>query len=320
MFDYSSLFTILSLAGAILIGSLPTVHILLQMHRSFKDAKTNYLMRQQQLEASQQQIAISVDSAKSALKSANRMMRVLRNISIVAKTVDVGIHCTQRYNDLRQQKSDIQALRRDLENRHRDSDTGVEAMKLAALSTNYAQSVWGLRSDQFDYWLSGVLDHDTFFDWSYYLALKIIKEDRKDAESQVRTWRAWSEDLDGPSHGGSNPQFVLFIDALFERCSELKSQAGDSSVNEDDAAQAVLDLIRVLEGTPEEPGFAREYRKAIWDGMDFVEFYEYMSKDIAHRRASKRRPLLAVDGQGSNAVRALASNLRPVSLVRREND
>lgn len=61
--------------------------------------------------------------------------------------MDVWQHCASRYD----------TLKHDLVN----MPAGTDA---AAYLKNFWSRYWGLKNDQFDFWLYGYLDHDTFCD------------------------------------------------------------------------------------------------------------------------------------------------------------
>lgn len=226
-------------------------------------------------------IAVQIVAIFVAIQSMNKT----RNTSVVAKTVDVSMHCTLRYDKLQDVRAKIDSSRRELEKfSGRDRDSKEEEIEY--LETNYESSFWVLKSDQFDFWLVGALDHDTFFDWSYYLAVKYLREldppagpqgDRTKKWSLHDSWERWRGTIGGLSHGGSNPRFVAFINRLMK---SVKNYADDSSLQKKQLAKAVLDLMMDMEGSGWNPGFSRMYRALAWSGFKFKKYYQLMHDDL----------------------------------------
>src|SRR4051812_1290160 len=83
------------------------------------------------------------------------------------KIADVVVHCMSRYDQIAQQKADIEA-----------KYTGKCGERLEAEKQwfLYHRRYWGLKSDQFDYWLSGLIDCETISSW-FNSVLKIFEKD-----------------------------------------------------------------------------------------------------------------------------------------------
>ncbi|WP_257385038.1 hypothetical protein [Tahibacter caeni] len=217
-------------------------------------------------------------------------------ISLITKTVDVSMHCTKRYEELSKEYSDILKRKRELKDTSDPKIRDQEREEIEDKSRSYWASFWALKSDQFDFWLLGVLDHDTFFDWSYSLSVKISKElikENKNGHSitndgpLLRSWNDWVSGQEGPSHSGSNPQFVSFIKSIVIKTKLVRVNAKIKGNDIDrELAIAILDLMGKLEGTKRKPGFSRRYRKLAWSGNEFLEFAKMLRKDIDIRNLS----------------------------------
>jgi hypothetical protein len=136
-------------------------------------------------------------------------------VARATKTVDVIMHAAVRYNELNNNRPAPASV---------DEPPDVRGRKIHTWHNTY----WGLKNDQFDYWLMGFFDHDTFCDWSssiykYFwtnvddidldghpdlLLGKIDYAKVKDSYSD-----SWVRYRNGVN-GAVNPRFVAFVDAL----------------------------------------------------------------------------------------------------------
>jgi hypothetical protein len=238
-------------------------------------------------------IKASMRSTKEAMDaSAKASQESIKNTNLsnrVLKTVDVAMHCANRYEELSALRAEIirleaQEAGEELIKNPTDQELAGRLTRrktLDDLSDHYFRRFWALKSDQFDYWLYGVLDHDTFYDWSYYLVVKII-EDRTRPKPSARynlaeSWERWSETESRPGHGGSNPMFVRFTNGLFDFAEKWRPYDGY-------LPEQVLNLMKGLEGTPAEPGFSKRYRADVWNGMEFEQFQSAMKRDFEIRK------------------------------------
>lgn len=224
-----------------------------------------------------------------------RSLRQSRNVSTLTKTVDVSMHCTLRYDRLGKDYSTIMTRARKFSSIKTAAEKKDEKIEILALLKDYHSSFWVLKSDQFDFWLFGVLDHDTFFDWSYYLGVKIFRQHsgnddesvpKEFRKSLLESWEEWSGEGGGLNHGGSNPQFVKFIRNIFSGVMSIPQDDKDRS---DILVRLILKLMSDLEGTVFKRGFARKYRKHSWNGMKYRTFQKVMIKDIEDRRRESIR-------------------------------
>lgn len=142
---------------------------------------------------------------------------------------------------------------------------------------SYYARYWGLKNDQFDFWLFGVLDHDTFFDWSCSTALAFRDEAKLQPARQrlLISWKKWRE----KDQGAANPAFVQFTDSIITAAQSC--QIGDHIVRE------VIDEISRLEGTKRKPGTSR-WRKLIWRNQSWEEFRNLIEPDLAEKRRHRQ--------------------------------
>jgi hypothetical protein len=101
----------------------------------------------------------------------------------------------------------------------------VEAIRLAYLYENNEEkrisaqnqeasllrSFWTLKSDQFDYWLSGYIDYDTFLSWSISTGRHFTMQK---GNFLVHSFGHGWANHGRPYNEGINPLFVRFTDAL----------------------------------------------------------------------------------------------------------
>jgi hypothetical protein len=198
----------------------------------------------------------------------------------IMKTVEVTMHCSERYNGLVSMKMKLDK-ERSSQTPGAPLDTD-EASRLEEAQRHYQRAYWSLKNDQFDFWLYGVLDHDTFFDWTYSYAYRFFLEASRTERPVSASWNAWIENRDGQNQAGSNPQFVKFTRDLFDLAGK---RAKDVGPNAHDLRLIVLDQIKLLEGTRKKPGFSRKWREKIWAGMDFDHFDGAMRRDIDGERS-----------------------------------
>jgi hypothetical protein len=86
-------------------------------------------------------------------------------INLRNKRVDVAIHCNTRYDQTHAEKIRIKSQKA----------TRQEAYA-------YYARFWGLKSDQFDYWLADVVDIETFSNWCF-MTMKSFSEERSEQDA-----------------------------------------------------------------------------------------------------------------------------------------
>lgn len=225
--------------------------------------------------------------------------------SRLLKMADVAIHCSQRYDELNKLKrsildkeAEIAFLKASTADGPIQARINIEAHRVDELWAAYYRGFWALKSDQFDYWLSGVLDHDTFYDWSYYLTIKFKRDLETGGGGMIKNWKGWNKDPNDVDHAGSNPRFVEFTEKLLWLAGEKHKESrvdGRSAGTTIDLPLAVLSAIEELEGTEAQPGFSRRWRNRIETGMDFTYFAEEVRHDLRRRRQHVTHAALRVD-------------------------
>lgn len=119
-----------------------------------------------------------------------RNLRHNRRIAILNKRADVIQHCAKRYDDLYRERGDI-------------------ASQKAA--RYWYSRMWGLKSDQLDFYLAGWVDLDTLRSW-IYSTYAMIARDEPFEISGVTLHDSW--DKAAPYHRDANPMFYEMM-ALF---------------------------------------------------------------------------------------------------------
>ncbi len=175
-------------------------------------------------------------------------------INKVNMIVEVSLHCASRLAEIRRMVGEVCV---------------PSPGKYGDL---YYSSYWGLKSDQFDYWLHGYLDHDTFCDSSYATIKSFWRADKDEERifgiSMDEAWERYKQE--GP--GTANPEFMKFTDGL------RKIADGPLEL----FIEALHDLISDLEGTPRNPGFSRRVRSKF---QHEITWEEYIELGTHHRRS-----------------------------------
>lgn len=110
---------------------------------------------------------------------------VAARINLKNKTVDCVMHCNLRYESLYSDKSRLAGAYLN----SRDDPAKRESVEEQV--RHYYNRFWGLKSDQFDYWLSGFIDPETMCGYFF---------------SVVRSFQADGSDTE-PNHPFSNASF-----------------------------------------------------------------------------------------------------------------
>tara|TARA_R110000824_G_scaffold401771_1_gene615724 strand:- start:403269 stop:403940 length:672 start_codon:yes stop_codon:yes gene_type:complete len=114
------------------------------------------------------------------------------------KMTDVAIHCINRYDVIAHDRSSISSRE--------------EAL-------NYYRRYFGLKSDQFDYWLSGLIDAENMASWSYatlnsFELEKHVSFNYEGREEFVTFSEGWEESL--TLHEAPNATFVRVMERIQE--------------------------------------------------------------------------------------------------------
>lgn len=121
------------------------------------------------------------------------------------KIADVVMHCINRYDTIARDRVLI-------ENKYQ--------------AYGYYRRYFGLKSDQFDYWLSGLVDAENISSWFYSLLNSFEQEKRvryvEDGEEKwMNFYEGWEKSKS--AHDAPNAAFVRVI----ERIQELSRETGD---------------------------------------------------------------------------------------------
>ncbi|MDH7975666.1 hypothetical protein QH494_26065 [Sphingomonas sp. AR_OL41] len=127
------------------------------------------------------------------------------------KIADVVVHCMARYDQIAQQKAD---------NERKYGITYDESGKITCNTPDYEGYVeqnylyhrryWGLKSDQFDYWLSGLIDCETISSW-FFAVLQNFEKDTLHDNCFLTNWVKIRKD-----HIPHNMSFVHLVDGIFD--------------------------------------------------------------------------------------------------------
>lgn len=122
-------------------------------------------------------------------------LHVNGGINLRNKRMDVVVHCNARYHDL-------------YTARHELLDTEKDTKLRQARLHSYLKRYWGLKSDQFDYWLAGYVDQETFASWVLSTADALSSDGPEGIP-----YRAYLFEMEAP-HTVVNQRFVNLIEFL----------------------------------------------------------------------------------------------------------
>ena len=186
-----------------------------------------------------------------------------------SKIADVVMHCANRYDELSKAYADMSGLSK------QDSH---DALK------HYYRRFWGLKNDQYNYWIRGMLDHSTFNDWSYGLTAKFVDDLRYRHENQfvapsmtlIGSWEA--QNNNGEHIGGSNPTFETLMDGLHDVARKFYDDKDD-----DHLARAVLNALKA------HVDLMRNRRRRKWCAEFGLVYGEKVTAMDSRARRLKRR-------------------------------
>lgn len=121
-------------------------------------------------------------------------------VSKMNKIADVTMHCNSRYDEVYKFKIDLI----EMEN------------PSSTLINQYFARYWGLKSDEFDYWMDGFIDIETFTSW-FYSTLNSFREDNPVCGVTFR--QGW-ETVGLKDNQVVNPLFLQFIEEIIEIASK----------------------------------------------------------------------------------------------------
>ncbi|TRW17719.1 hypothetical protein [Glacieibacterium frigidum] len=177
-----------------------------------------------------------------SMRSFTRNQQDARKSAKLNRIIQTVIHCNERYSEIDVARTMPFQI---------SEETSTTQMQ-------FFSRYWGLKSDQFDYWLAGFVDHDAFTTWMMSVAKHFSRSsDYFRGMDYLDGWVLYGRTNNFPI----NPMFVQLIDAL-----EIKFR---NAVNFEQQKQTVKDLLLDLEGTEAKPGTTQRFRREFQAAMDY---------------------------------------------------
>jgi hypothetical protein len=153
------------------------------------------------------------------------MWAILQNIAINQrnKRADCIFHCNNRYDDIYKYKSSIidKHASRPKDLKQNTPDVPIPSVSLDLPKSepdeakHYYARYWGLKSDEFDYWLAKLIDLDTIVNWAF-LTVNAFRENPVIHSAGVATdFRNGWLNNGLPDNDVINPWFTEFTTVLF---------------------------------------------------------------------------------------------------------
>ncbi len=187
--------------------------------------------------------AASAYFAYKALQSARRNIHETIKINRRNKRADTILHCNNRYDELYKLRISVK-------------DMSPEAQKTAVHA--YYARFWGLKSDQFDYWLAGLIDVHTFFDWALSTVRSFKDKQPLIGNDPSSSFKSGWQNIGAQDNEISNPWFVELVRALIELSD---SDGMDKAIHDE-----LLEVLTIVDKK------SRPYRDALQDEMS-IAFY-----------------------------------------------
>jgi hypothetical protein len=214
--------------------------------------------------------AVSAFAAWKAVESSNKSSKDMiekfekiqissRQSSMLNRTMQTLLHCNLRYHDLEKERLSF-------------ADNTDHAT-----AEQYATRYWSLKSDQFDYWLAGFVDPDSFMTW-----FSSVAKHFSNPESFItgNCYRDLWINNGREYHRFLNPWFVALIDSI-----ERTYSAGFPT---DKNYSELEKIISCIEGIETEKGISWNFRDEFQKGMTFPDYKEWSKNDdivsyLSHR-------------------------------------
>jgi hypothetical protein len=189
-------------------------------------------------------------------------VRVSRRQSRWEKIADTIMHCNLRYDELYRVRVQLVSIKPSYNNIDTSSVQTIDANATDYKDNDsdipdevnlYYSRYWGLKSDQFDHWLAGLVDIETFSSWFWQTAASFHKDKEIRGISFLKGW----ERVGKPGNEKMNPWFTEFIDIL-----KSLPQPNNSTTFQ----EFYLDTLNHLERE------TSHYRRTIQNGMDSRTF------------------------------------------------
>lgn|GEM_PF-2572159 len=194
--------------------------------------------------------AASAYFAYNALQAARRNILETIQINRRNKRADTILHCNVRYDELYKLRISIRDMTGDAR------DTAIHA---------YYARFWGLKSDQFDYWLAGLIDIHTFFDWASS-TLRSFKDNKPLVDSAREKDFMWGwHSIGWTDNEITNPWFSQLIFTLIKLS---KSDGVNVAINDQ-----LLELLNIVDVK------SRAYRDELQREMS-IAFYVKTRRDL----------------------------------------
>lgn len=165
------------------------------------------------------------------LRSGRKAIREQVRSEQLSRHLAANNYCQARFQELEMRR--LQSKERLGEGNDQDGKNDEDRNKEIE---SFCRAYWSMKADQFDYWLSGFVDHVTFKSWVHSTARHFRNRDNN--FFGVTFMVAWVH-YGRRYHLYQNPMFVRFHDALEKAFCETKDQEDDSIV--------ILKLLSELE-------------------------------------------------------------------------
>ncbi|QQQ19250.1 hypothetical protein JIP62_03805 [Brevundimonas vitis] len=174
-------------------------------------------------------IFVTVSTVIAAFMAARYAYR----INVRNKRFDIILSCNSRYDTLYQDRINI------------SNDKGPDDINVKQYFGRY----WGLKSDQFEYWLAGGVDPQTFSNWLMSTLRSFQNDSHVGRLSYRDSWNLEKTDIDI-----INKSFVDFMDTI-------KDIAVDCSVSADEKYYVLLHAMDAIEKREE------AFNRFLFDGL-----------------------------------------------------
>ncbi len=157
-------------------------------------------------------------SRKSARESAI-LTRQASEIAVKNQISNVILHCNVRYDELYEFRSSIESEFKTLPfltgDESRTQRASIEAANKVKVN-NFFSRYWGLKSDQFDYWLAGNVDPETLTSWLVSVPKYLDKGEVGGVHFRTG-WFGEGGDVGVANfHKAVNPTLYAFVNAMFD--------------------------------------------------------------------------------------------------------
>lgn len=159
---------------------------------------------------------------------------IAARINLKNKITDCVMGCNARYDDLYKERSRIEE----------QFIGGTISQKNISIVQNYYNRYWGLKSDQFDYWLSGYVDPETMCSWFYSVMKAFALNPTVGPWSFSKGWESSSA-----YHRVADPMFDEFIERLIDIANAHRPMIEEGNFNRSEAMAIYRDVIALFRDT-----------------------------------------------------------------------